>query len=174
MNKEEIIKMYQDLHSEMEAFLPELNAEEKKKDINGKWSVLQNLDHLNKVFVLLNRAVSKPKLLLRWAFGKPNRPGRNYEALVARYHQKAQGPAVAPEEYRAQENLNLSAIAVEQEFKIASEKFIGLIERKWSDKQLDKYLLVHPLLGKLTIREMLYFVHWHTKHHFSAMQLAQS
>lgn len=170
MQKEEIIKMHATLHVEISGFVRTLGPEQKSTDIYGKWSVIQNLNHLNKVFGFLNKAFAKPKFILRFAFGKPNRKGRNYQELEARYHEKAQGPAVAPKIYNAEENASLSAEAVEKEFQLLSQKFLRIVEKKWSEKQLDKYLLVHPLLGKLTIREMLYFVHWHTNHHFKAIK----
>ena len=39
----------------------------------------------------------------------------------------------------------------------------------WSEKDLDKYKLPHPLLGKLTVREMLFFTIYHNEHHLKAM-----
>ena len=36
---------------------------------------------------------------------------------------------------------------------------------KISEEDLDYYLLPHPILGKLTLREMLYFTIYHVKHH---------
>ena len=36
---------------------------------------------------------------------------------------------------------------------------------KWSEQQLDKIIAPHPLLGKLTFREILYFTIYHAKHH---------
>ena len=36
---------------------------------------------------------------------------------------------------------------------------------KISEEDLDYYVLPHPLLGKLTLREMLYFTIYHVKHH---------
>ncbi len=42
----------------------------------------------------------------------------------------------------------------------------------WSDKQLNTYLLPHPLIGKLTIKEMLYFVDYHILHHQKAINIA--
>jgi hypothetical protein len=170
MQKGEIIKMYQVLNAELSEFLTPLTKEEKSVDLEGKWSVNQNIDHLNKVLIPLTKALSKPKFLLRYGFGKPNRPGRNYEALVQRYHEKAQGPAVAPEIYKANENRNLATQDLEGTYQALSLKFLKIVERKWSEAQLDNYLLAHPLLGKLTIREILYFVHWHTNHHFEAIQ----
>jgi hypothetical protein len=37
--------------------------------------------------------------------------------------------------------------------------------QKMTDNQLDTLLLPHPLLGKLTFREMLYFTIYHVQHH---------
>jgi hypothetical protein len=39
---------------------------------------------------------------------------------------------------------------------------------KFSEAQLDEYVLPHPILGKLTIREMLYFTIYHATHHHLA------
>ena len=36
---------------------------------------------------------------------------------------------------------------------------------RWSDEDLDNTLLPHPLLGKLTVREMLFFTIHHVQHH---------
>ncbi|NBX80802.1 MAG: DinB family protein, partial [Flavobacteriales bacterium] len=35
----------------------------------------------------------------------------------------------------------------------------------FTEDDLDKYVLPHPLLGKLTLREMLCFTIYHVKHH---------
>ena len=37
----------------------------------------------------------------------------------------------------------------------------------FDEKDLDRYILPHPLLGKLTIREMLFFTVYHVQHHQS-------
>jgi uncharacterized damage-inducible protein DinB len=170
MHKGEISSMLMALNEELYAFLGHLSSEEQTKDIDGKWSVNQNIDHLCKVLLPVNKALSKPKLLLRYAFGKPNRAGRDYDALVKRYREKAQGPAKAPEVYNAKENKHLSSQIILEEYQALSQKYLNIVDRKWSEKQLDSYLLVHPLLGKITIRELLYFVHFHTDHHFTAMK----
>lgn len=36
---------------------------------------------------------------------------------------------------------------------------------KFNEEDLDNYILPHPLLGKLTMREMLYFTAYHVTHH---------
>ncbi|MCB9182399.1 MAG: DinB family protein [Flavobacteriales bacterium] len=41
---------------------------------------------------------------------------------------------------------------------------------RWSESDLERYLLPHPLLGKLTLREMLYFTLYHVQHHQALVQ----
>ena len=40
---------------------------------------------------------------------------------------------------------------------------------KWSEDDLDLYVIPHPLMGKLTFREILYFTIYHVKHHKKQM-----
>lgn len=40
----------------------------------------------------------------------------------------------------------------------------------WSEYNLDFVQLKHPLLGKLTLREMLFFTHIHTAHHLKSLE----
>ena len=56
--------------------------------MQGKWTMLENLDHLVKSTQPLNKLLAKPKVSLRLLFGKPNRPGRDYDQLVQRYREK--------------------------------------------------------------------------------------
>jgi len=36
---------------------------------------------------------------------------------------------------------------------------------KFTENELDRYILPHLLLGKLTLREMLFFTIYHIEHH---------
>ena len=38
------------------------------------------------------------------------------------------------------------------------------------EKELDQYMLPHPILGKVTYREMLYFTMYHVNHHYSLVK----
>jgi len=44
---------------------------------------------------------------------------------------------------------------------------LDAVLERWDDKRLDRYQLPHPVLGKLTVREMLFFTLYHNKHHAS-------
>ena len=51
-----------------------------------------------------------------------------------------------------------------EQFERKHAKFVHKI-MKISEKQADLCLLPHPLLGKITYREMLYFTLYHIGHH---------
>jgi hypothetical protein len=36
---------------------------------------------------------------------------------------------------------------------------------RWSEAELDAYRLPHPLLGRLSVREMMFFTLLHNRHH---------
>lgn len=40
----------------------------------------------------------------------------------------------------------------------------------WSEPELDQYALPHPVLGLLSVREMLYFTVLHNRHHLSGVK----
>ena len=48
-------------------------------------------------------------------------------------------------------------------------RLAGAIEG-WSESALDRYRLPHPLLGKLTVREMLLFTFYHHEHHANTVK----
>jgi len=53
-------------------------------------------------------------------------------------------------------------------FVATHQKLIAKISN-WKDEDLDHFLLPHPLLGKITLREMLYFTDFHILHHNDLM-----
>ena len=97
-------------------------------------------------------------------FGKSNRKGRTYDQLVEKYNQKLQDGGRASGRFIPKE------VKLSEKDKIiqAIEKHIKSIQsnlNKFSEIELDEIVLPHPLLGKLTIREMMYFTIHHVVHH---------
>jgi hypothetical protein len=129
----------------------------------GKWNAVQLLDHIVKSVSPVSLALSLPAFLLRLIFGTANRKSRSYEELVARYHDKlkaggrASGRFVPPPKTDSVEKLSANLTKVVQMLTRRIDRF--------SETQLDQLLLPHPLLGKLTLREMLYFTIYHVQHH---------
>jgi DinB superfamily len=139
---------------------------------NGKWSAGQHAEHLLRSARPVYMALGLPGFLLRLLFGKPNRQARAYDELVAKYQAKllaggaASGRFVPPPVQFAQKGAKM------KQFIQLQQKLQARVLRL-SDKKLDNCLLPHPLLGKLTLREMLYFTVYHTGHHLTILQKQQ-
>jgi tRNA G37 N-methylase Trm5 len=130
----------------------------------GKWNAGQQLDHLIRSMKPLNLAYALPAFILKWRFGKANRPSKTYTGLVEKYESKLIGGA------RATGQFIPKAIAYPEKDKLIAiyenekQRLVKKVS-KYNEANLDKYILPHPLLGKLTLREMLYFTIYHNIHH---------
>gem|GEM_PF-4955872 len=40
----------------------------------------------------------------------------------------------------------------------------------WTEEELNKYVIPHPLMGPLTVGEMMLFTAYHTRHHLEIME----
>ncbi|MBK6776913.1 MAG: DinB family protein [Flavobacteriales bacterium] len=139
-------------------------ADQRDKSHNGKWTPAQHLEHVQRAIAPVSLALLVPKWFLRWRFGKPNRVPRDYDGVVQRYKEKlaaggrASGRFVPP---------NVPSSAVER-ISASVQRIVATMTRRagaWSEQDLDTVLLPHPLLGKLTVREMLFFTIYHAQHH---------
>lgn len=133
-----------------------------------RWSVAENTEHLILSVKPLNKAFALPNFVLLF-FGKLNRPQKGYEEIVTLYHQKlAEGAVATPQFIPRESTAHKEKIQLTEDFEKTNQEFIKRIQ-SFSEEDLDKYLLPHPVLGKLTIREMLYFTIYHTLHHHKAI-----
>ena len=150
-------------------YIVPLNKDQFETTPNGKWSAGQNLDHLIRAIKPLQLAYSLPKFALNILFGKTNRPSRTYDELVTKYKTKlaaggkASGPFIPPI-IRFEKKDELIKKYADQK-----QKLISKIEKQ-SEVDLDKFILPHPLLGKVTLREMLYFTIHHNEHHLDLLK----
>jgi uncharacterized damage-inducible protein DinB len=55
-------------------------------------------------------------------------------------------------------------------FAKSMDKMAAALKNKWKENQPDKYLVPHPLLGKITLRELCYFTIHHTCHHLESIR----
>lgn len=164
MDREDIREALIRHHGAFVSRIQSLPIDRTDKSQNGKWSPAQQLEHILRSVGPVLMALGLPKWFLRLAFGKPNLPARTYEALVQRYQEKlaaggrASGRFVPPA---------VPSRSVEQTSKALRDLIAKLATRvdRWSEAELDETLLPHPLLGKLTVREMLYFTIHHVQHH---------
>ncbi|OWY22938.1 DinB family protein [Sphingobacteriales bacterium UPWRP_1] len=137
---------------------------------NGSWSAGQHLEHLILSTKPVNLALRLPGWLLILLFGKRNnRPGRNYNEVVEKYRAVLANGAVAtggyvPKPVMAAQRAKLLKIFLSQ-----LKQLTGSLQRI-TDEQLDNCIVPHPLLGKMTLREVLFFTIYHTGHHLKILQ----
>ena len=150
-------------------YIVPLNKEQFEATPNGKWSAGQNLDHLIRAIRPLQLAYGLPKFALNILFGKTNRPSRSYDELVTKYKTKlaaggkASGPFIPPIiPFEKKDELIKT-------YSDQKQQLINKIEKQ-SEADLDKYILPHPLLGKVTLREMVYFTIHHNEHHLELLK----
>lgn len=139
-----------------------------EKQVHERWTTGQELDHLVRCASPVNLALSLPKIALRLRFGKRTHTPRDYDGVVKTYQDvlanggKAGGPYIPPTVALAKK-ANLL-----QKFNHEKQKMLKLIH-KWDDTALDNRVILHPLIGKMTIREILFFTVYHTQHHLKSM-----
>jgi hypothetical protein len=168
-NKQEVIAALNEKTDAFNNFILALNKEQFETAPDGKWSAGQNLDHLIRSIKPLQLAYSLPKFILWILFGKANRPSKNYEVLVAKYKVKlaaggrASGPFIPPDiSFEKKSGLI-------KKYENQKKKLVAKIEAQ-DEEDLDRYILPHPLLGKVTLREMLFFTVYHNEHHLSLLK----
>lgn len=168
MNTLELAEQLEIQYRSFRQLLGSLNENEFLDAAPGKWSAGQQLDHLCRSVAPLNLAFRLPDFALRMLFGSANRPSKSYEALVEKYQSRLE------EGGRASGRYVPGPVAWK-----SREKYMARLEQsvtnlkqvvmQLEDSQLDSLLLPHPLLGKLTLREMLYFTLYHAQHHQNAI-----
>ncbi len=135
----------------------------------GKWSAAENLLHLNLAMKKSNLAMRLPKFIVRLVGGKPNRPSRTYDALVQKYQSKLNEGAAASSAYIPQLQDKSKSLLLKNWQEVTND-FLRYLETNWTEEQLDNYLVPHPILGKITVRELCYFTIYHTAHHLTIMK----
>jgi uncharacterized damage-inducible protein DinB len=133
-----------------------------------KWSIAQNVQHLVTSTKTTTWAFALPKFMVRIVAGKPNRPSRTYEALVEKYKQKLAAGGKASGRYIPTGiNDKAGKIPLINNWQHATAAYMRAVKNKWREEQLDEYIVPHPLLGKITTRELCYFTIYHTLHHLN-------
>ncbi|MCB9006207.1 MAG: DinB family protein [Ardenticatenaceae bacterium] len=137
------------------------------------WSPAENLVHLIKSCAPVIMALNIPKTALRIRFGWVKHELRTLAQVRHTYVNvalagggKASGPFLpeVKDDFSAAHQTRILA-----KWQAKGADLHAALEN-WSDKTLDSYLLPHPLLGKMTVREILFFTLYHNMHHVNDVQ----
>ena len=176
--REELLSAFGSVHQEASELFASLPAEDFfRRPGDGVWSPAENVIHLIKSVKAVARGLELPRLVLRLRFGTA-KGSRSYSEVREIYLEAlgkgavASGPFVpvidTPEDSGEASRARSRALSGWQAAGASLVDGLG----KWSEGGLDRYRLPHPLLGKLTVREMLFFTHYHDLHHIENVRRA--
>ena len=164
MKKSELKDRLTTNHNSFTGFISTLSDILVNHSMPGKWTPIQQLSHIEKSVSPVKLAFSLPKFLLPLIFGKAKRPSVSYDELVLKYKGKLAAGGKSTTRFLPDttcDRKDLQAV-LDRHVRVLNNK----IDR-FTEEELDKYILPHPLLGKVTLREMIYFTIYHVEHHHS-------
>mgnify|MGYP003875351927 CR=1 FL=1 len=135
--------------------------------IGVHWSPAEHVRHLTRAMTPLLPVLRVPRLALRMMFGSAAYPSRSLEVLEAQYAKALVAGGTAGRFTPPQDHATADLARRNEIMDAHSETLRGMTQamEKWTETQLDAHRLPHPLLGKLTVREMMLFTLLHNEHH---------
>jgi len=164
VTREEICESLMQKHRAFATYISSLNDKQFLFAPPGKWTAGQQLDHIIKSVSAVRQALTIPKFILRLIFPKANRPSKDYDGLVEKYKSKLQKGGRAAGRFIPSKLGANEKVSAAEKLNNQIQKLCNLLNH-YSEDQLNTFVLPHPLLGKLTLREMLYFTIYHVQHH---------
>ena len=140
----------------------------------GKWNTAQQMEHLILSNVPVLKALHLPKSQMRHMFGELDRTGQNFNDLKARYIQiLSEQNIIPPARFQPREEPVETLDAARAKWEEVSVGFQE-VAAKWGEEELDDYVIPHPAMGNLSVREMLFFVIFHNAHHLRQIEEIKS
>ncbi len=169
MKKEDIIQVLKQNHQQFADYIQSLSADDFMHRKEEKWTAGQHADHIVRSVSPVAMALGLPRIAPRLLFGKSKRPSKTYEDLVEKYKNKlAKGGKASGRFVPKPVGLQEKHLLPKQVMYYVNQ-LCKKVEKS-TEEELDQYILPHPLLGKLTFREMLYFTAYHVEHHHQIAQ----
>lgn len=136
--------------------------------IGASWSPADTVRHLTKSIRPVAKALRLPRLALVLVFGPARRPSRSFAEVRGAYHARlAEGVDAgrfAPRKDATPANVEAYRARIVDFHEQAAAALVANLAR-WPERSLDRYRMPHPVLGKLTVREMMFFTLYHNLHH---------
>ncbi len=163
MNKLELSKRLIQEHQSFIDFISSLSNEDLIRSQDDKWNPSQQLQHVYLSLRAIQLGIALPKFIPTILFGKSKKGSRTYESLVETYQLKLKKGGKSPSFYEPKKSVRDVG-----KLKIDLIHLVNVISNQLShfqENDLDSFLLPHPLLGKLTARELIFFAIYHVGHH---------
>jgi len=164
MNQEAICGELRRKHELFISYMNGLSAGDYEYRYAQKWTAGQQLQHIVLCVAPLVQVFGMDKAAIAERFGTTDRAGRSYEALKNEYNSRLGDGGRAPDRYVPED----AAISRREELTGALKNEVDRLcihIGRFSEPELDTLLIPHPLLGSLSLREMLYNALYHVEHH---------
>lgn len=172
--KEALVVAFETTHLGINDYFVSLTVKAFFRKIPDKWSAAENLVHLIKSVKAVSIGMRLPKMIIGFKFGKSERNSRIYPQIREIYLNRLAEGAVSLPKFRPDNrpqplDPEASKEQILKKWDEIHRKFVGALGR-WKEKDLDKYILPHPILGNLTVREMVMFTIYHNVHHLTNVE----
>ena len=164
MTKTEIFNQLDTHYQFFNDYLAGLTTSQYVFSYQGKWDASQQLQHIIQSVKPLVKVFGMPPTMVLQAFGKSERDNWSYEVLKAEYLEKLKAGGKAPSQFlpaasstdqRTEKLATLASLVNALKTRIAN----------FEEADLESLHIPHPLLGNLTMKEMLYNCIYHVQHH---------
>lgn len=162
MNKSEIIANLNAAHSDF--WDTAIQSPNPTISINNKWSVSQNVQHINIGLLRLNNFLELPKSSIETNFGLSDRASMDNESINKLFNNAFEKGVKAASTFIPDMDLETSLDELINQGKKSLASLTSNVQ-SWSEQELEIYNCPHPFLGKVTVREILYFTIYHVNHH---------
>lgn len=166
-NRRQIIEALESTHEAGVAYWARYDTPAFFAPMGSHWSAAEHVRHLTRSMSPLLPVLRVPRMALRVAFGSPTSPSRGFEEIAAGYAEALAAGGTAGRYTPSPEKDSGGDVRRNAIMDHHSETLRGLTQamERWSEAELDAHRLPHPLLGKLTVREMMLFTLLHNRHH---------
>jgi hypothetical protein len=170
-SKLEVITALRDSDQRAQAWFSAIPTQEYFTRQGEVWSAGDNVDHMIKAIKPLVKALKLPRITLQAMFGKSDGVSRTYDEVCNIYRDELAKGAKAsgrylPSDQIPEENQEETKQGQLAQLSEVIKKLVSACET-WDESALDQYRLPHPIIGKLTVREMLFFTIYHNLRHAS-------
>ena len=163
-----IVSALRQLERDSNVYWDALSLEEFLTPLDTGWSPEENVRHLTQSVESVSRALRLPRILPRLLFGMARGPSRTFSEVRSAYHHVLRSGGRAGRYTPGRVDISgdrehYRRHLMQKHQKAIADLCVRVLE--WDESALDRYRFPHPLMGKLTVREMLLFTLYHNQHH---------
>lgn len=168
-NTDDLRERLAGLHREVSGLIASMSLAEFHSPQGEHWSPADHLRHLVTAIEALTQGMSVPRPVLTLRFGLNRDGSRSFEEVRELYRGALEAGGRASGRYDPttqpiEGDPEVLRERVAREW-VAAGRDLDRAIASWPERSLDRQQAKHPLLGKMTVRELLYFTLYHNAHH---------